>query len=94
MEENEITDRELLEIARRKREDIKTYRQQELKSDTPLDTLETVTKSMKAGNRHTKKQKSNRWEAPDREYIKIPNSSSRLPISKTLVQIRLKFFGS
>jgi len=78
-QDHEITDAELAEIVRRKRKDIKAYRQQELKPDTPLDRQATVTESTKLGTKQAKKDKkartkeSNHWEGPGKDYTKIPN---------------------
>lgn len=74
--DEEITDKELLEIVHQRRKQIKDYEQQERKPGTPIDSQPTVTRSTKAGNRHTKKGKgreSNLWEAPGKEYIKTAN---------------------
>lgn len=75
MEEREITNKTLLEIAQRKREDIAAHEPQELQSlnDTPIDRQPTGTKPMKASNRQAKKQKSNLRELPKGEFIIIPN---------------------
>lgn len=75
-QDKELTDKELLQIANRRRKELEAQESQELKPDTPLDSQPTVTKSTKAGNRQAKKGKdweSNRWEAPSKEYIKTAN---------------------
>jgi len=72
VEDNELTDKELLEIANRRRRELAAYEAQEKKPDTPLDSQATVTKLIKARNRHAKKRKNAR-ELPKNKFTIIPN---------------------
>lgn len=81
-EEKEITDKRLLEIANRRRRELEAYEPQELQplNDTPPDSQATVTKPVKARNRHAKKGKKagkpfdkNLRELPKGEFIIVPN---------------------
>ena len=75
VEEKDITNKILLEIANHRRKELEAYEPQELKplNDTPPDRQATVRKPIKSGNRHAKKQESNLREAPNKEYTKTPN---------------------
>ena len=78
MRQLDITDKELLEITRKKREEIKAYRQKHQQKNgidkTIGSTLADISKRYEERKKKIQKQKGkNKRELPDNKYIIIPN---------------------
>ncbi len=68
MEEKELTDAELAETVRRKQRDIQNYRRERGVRRPLKDSLVGMARARK---QKKKSYKKNKWEGPDKDYIKI-----------------------
>ncbi|MBA7715738.1 hypothetical protein ES703_124794 [subsurface metagenome] len=68
MEEKEPTDAELAETVRRKQRDIKNYRR---KRGGPRPLKNSLVGMARHGKQKKKSYNKNKWEGPDKDYIKI-----------------------
>ncbi|MBA7500350.1 MAG: hypothetical protein GH144_01205 [Clostridia bacterium] len=70
MEDQDISDRELSDIVKKRQQDIENYRRNRGQPTPSKDSLVGLAKS---GKQKKKSYSKNKWEGPDKDYTKIPN---------------------